>query len=98
LSKKYKDYFHFWNGSKNFLISADSGKIIYHISILDSTKNDCDLCIETISIKFNEKRNWYSHSDRKNPQILNAIKIFEVSILPKIKDKLLSTKENDIEK
>jgi hypothetical protein len=86
LSKKMKDYYHDWSSHKNFLYSADSGKIIYNLYILDADVKKCDLGIVTVSI--GDKRKWFSYSDRHDPQVKDALKIFDDELLPKLKKEL----------
>jgi hypothetical protein len=90
ISKKIKDYYRHWNGQKIFIYTADNGNIFYELRVLDvdNIRQKCNIGITSISIKKENSRQWFNYKDKHNPQVINALKIFNDSLLPKLKNKL----------
>lgn len=89
-NQKIKVYYRDQFGSKIFIYAADSGKILYELQIFieNAIKQKCIIGIIGISIKTGNKRQGFGYNQRNDPQVINAIKIFDDTIVPKMEKEL----------
>ena len=89
-NQKVKVYYRNSNGYKIFIYTIDNGNTLCELQILNNNedKQKCDIGITVISIKIENKRQWFGYYRKPDPKVVNALKVFNETILPKLKSKL----------